>query len=200
MLKTIISLLALSVLAVPAWAANPASGELNDDTLIFEWAGGGPYVFTNVTPTGGADTVQCVPAVPPVCDEFVLNVNISDTFRMLPENQKETVRIGIEFPTATGQEDYDMYLFDSAGTAMGESAGSAGAQEAIAVPLRTLKNGSYTVQVIPYTPLGTNYAGTAQVGKQAKSLSIINGEFAGAFGLASLAALLGLALAGLRRR
>lgn len=163
--------LVLSLLAMPASAANPASGELTDEALKLEWAGSGPYVFTNVTPTAGADTVICEPAVPPLCDQFVLDVNISDEFRMKEENQRESVRIGISFPTATGQEDYDMYLYDSAGTLMGDSAGAATVQEAIVVPLKTLKNASYTVTVVPYTPLGTNYGGVVQVGKDKKSAS-----------------------------
>ena len=185
----------LSVLlsAGTAHAATPASGELNDETLSLAWDGAGPYVVPNVTPVNGAATVVCDPTVPPLCDEYVINVNLSDEFRALPENQRGSVKIGIEFPVTAGVEDYDLYLRDSAGAAMGESATSG--QEAIVVPLKTLKNGSYTVVVVPFTPMATNYTGYVEIaGSGAKSAA---GNFGGSLG-GSLLAL--LVLAGLARR
>jgi hypothetical protein len=166
-----LSLLTLGLAAAPAaWSATPASGELNDENILIEWDGAGPYLFTNVTPfAGGADTVQCDPSIPALCDVFTLNVNISEDFRGLEENQRETVRIGITFPQdPAGQVDYDLYVYDSAGNLIGDSAASAPqTSETVSVPLKTLKNGSYEVHAIPFTPLGTNYAGAAQVGKNA---------------------------------
>jgi hypothetical protein len=164
-MKTAVLPAALAVLLVTpvSWAANPPSGEINDDTLIVEWSGSGPYVFTNVTPTGGAETVICEPTVPPLCDEYRVTANISQEFRDLEENQRESVRISINFPFTTGQEDYDLYFYDAAGTLIGDSA--TGGMESIAVPLKTLKNGEYIVTVVPYAPMGTNYTGAVQIGK-----------------------------------
>jgi len=172
MLRTksaLLSVLALSFGAPAAIAAVPASGDLGDAALSVQWEGSGPYVVTNVTPANGADTVVCEPAVPQVCDQFSVNVSITQEFRELPENQRESVKIAISFPTTTTAEDYDLYLYDAAGTVIGESA--TGGQEAITVPLKTLKDGSYVVSVVPFAPMGSNYSGLVQVGKDAKAAS-----------------------------
>lgn len=163
------AILSLSVGAA-AWAADPAGAEINDDTLKLEWAGGGPYVVPNLTPFAGEPVpIVCEPAVPVTCDEFALTVNLTDEFRELPENQRESARIGISFPVTTSLEDYDLYVFDSAGGLVAMSDGLMGVQESVTVPLKTLKNGAYTVQIIPFTPMATNYTGLAQVGKDAEA-------------------------------
>lgn len=172
------SALSLALLgAFAAQAADPAAGELNDETLALEWAGSGPYVAPNLTPFAGEPVpILCEPTVPVTCDQYALTVNISDEFRELPENQRESVRINIDFPVTTSAEDYDLYLYDGAGTLMGESANLNGIVESITVPLKSLKNGSYTVEVIPFTPMATNYTGGAKVGKggtATRSLSIV---------------------------
>lgn len=165
-----LSLIAIALVAQSAAAAVPESGEINDEALAAQWDGSGPYVVTNVTPFAGEPVpVFCEPTVPQVCDNFAVTVNITDEFRELPENQRESAKIAISFPVATSQEDYDLYFYDASGALVGESA--TGGQEAITVPLKSLKNGSYTVTVIPFAPLGTNYAGVVQVGKDAKALA-----------------------------
>lgn len=168
--RSMMKLLPAALLAAPAaWAANPTSGELSDTVTLTEWAGSGPYVFPNVTPQ--VDVV-CDPSVPPLCDEFTLNVNIPQEFRELEENQRESTRIGIEFAQdPTGQVDYDLYVYDGSGNLIGESAtGAPGTTEAVTIPLKSLKDGSYSVQVIPYTANGGNYAGAAQIGKAQKAM------------------------------
>lgn len=167
--SALLSALSLSFCAPIAMAAVPASGEVSDEALSVQWEGSGPYVFPNVTPVNGADTVICEPTVPQVCDQFSVNVSITKEFRELPENQRESVRVAISFPTTTTAEDYDLYLYDAAGTVIGESA--TGGQEAITVPLKTLKDGGYVVSVVPFAPMGTNYSGLVQVGKDAKAAS-----------------------------
>lgn len=170
---------ASALLSSAAWAATPASGVLTEEGKDTEvtWEGDGPYVFPNVTPTAGDPSIVfCDTSLPQVCDEFELEVNIPDEFRMDEANRRETVRVGIEFPVPTGQEDYDLYFYDEARNLLGQSAGAAGQQETITAPLQTLKNGKYIVQVIPYTANATNYTGFARLGQRpagaAASLSL----------------------------
>lgn len=161
---------------VPAWAATPDSGELSDEVKELAWSGDGPYVFTNVTPQlGAADLPPVCDELQPVgCDVFTLNVNISDEFRELEENQRETVSVGITFPQDPGgQVDYDLYIYDSAGTEVGRSAaGVPQSSEKVTFPLKSLKNGSYSAKVIVYTPLGTDYEGYVVIGKPATAAAL----------------------------
>lgn len=196
--KLLLSAALLAPLAVQA--ATPATGELTTEAPTLTWTGDGPYLFNNLTPfVGDPVPVYCDTSLPQICDEFQFTVNIPDEFRDLEENKKETVSISILFPDTSGQEDYDLYVYDAAGTLVGSSAGSAPqTSEKITVPLRTLKNGAYTVQVIPFTPIGTNYDGTVQLGKPGAAKSSGSGPLAGSFGFAALFGLLGLGA--LRRR
>lgn len=155
------------------WAATPASGELSAESVELAWDGDGPYVFPNVTPQLGAagEPPICDELQPVGCDIFTLTVNVSDEFRTLEENQRESVAIGITFPQdASAQVDYDLYVYNAAGAEVGSSAGGApGTSETVVVPLKTLKNGTYSVDVITFTPMGTNYSGFARIGKAAKA-------------------------------
>lgn len=149
-----------------ARAADPASGELGDEALKLEWTGSGPFLIPNVTPDAGEPI--CPEGVPQFCDHYALNVNISEAFRELPENQRESVRISIDFPVTT-PADFEIYVYNASGALVAEASSAPGIVESVVIPLKTLKNGAYTVTVVPYLPLGTNYTGVVQVGKDAKA-------------------------------
>jgi hypothetical protein len=168
-----LSTLALSLVGTAAWAASPSSGEVNDDTLALEYTGSGPYLIPNVTGSGGDPL--CEPAIPQVCDVYTLTVNISDEFRELEENQRESVRMAMSFAPTTGTEDLDYYLYDAGGAEIGSGTGSFGVQETISVPLKTLKNGTYTLVMVPFTPTGANYSAAVQVGKGAAASKAAGG-------------------------
>ena len=177
--KKLLPLTLLGLTATGAWAATPGSGELSAEAIELAWDGDGPYVFPNVTPQLGVAGLAplCEELQPLGCDIYTLTVNVSDEFRTAEANQRETVSIGITFPQdPAGQVDYDLYLHDESGAEVGNSAGAAPqTSETIVVPLKTLKNGSYAVKVITFTPLGTNYAGFVRIGKgaeAAKAMSI----------------------------
>lgn len=162
--KSLKALPAALLLCAPAlWAANPASGELSDTSVTLDWAGSGPYVLPNATSESGEPI--CQPPLP-LCDDYTLNVNIPDEFRELEENQRESVKIGITFDNPVPTVDYDLFIYKPDGSLLGEATASFGVQETVVVPLKTLKNGAYLVRVEPYTPMGTNFAGYAQIGKQ----------------------------------
>ncbi|MEK6807189.1 MAG: hypothetical protein AABY95_11145 [Pseudomonadota bacterium] len=165
--------LALFTLTAPVWAATPAGGELSAETSELAWEGDGPYVFTNLTPQLGAGGQPpiCEELQPFGCDIFTLTVNVSDKFRADEKNKKEVVTVGITFPQDPGgQVDYDLYIYDSSGTEVGSSAdGAPQTSETVTFPLKALKNGDYSVQVIIFTPLGTDYSGVARIGRLGKS-------------------------------
>lgn len=157
--KTLLS--AAMLLATPlAQAADPAQGGFTDEALSLAW-GGGPFVIPNVTPDAG----EPVCAAPMLCDDYALTVDLSDDFRKLPENQRENVQFAIQFPVTAPVVDYELYLYNDAGAIVAEASSGPGIQETVTVPLKTLKNGSYIVRVVPYLPLATSYTATAQVGK-----------------------------------
>ncbi len=200
--------LTLFVLCAPAFAATPAGGELTAEAASLTWEGDGPYFFTNLTPQLGAGGQPpiCEELQPFGCDVFTLTVNIDDKFRADPKNTKEVITVGITFPQDPGgQVDYDLYIYDSAGEEIGSSAGSAPqTSETVVFPMKTLKNGDYSVHVIIFTPLGTDYSGLALIGRPSKSDETVvegksgEGLLLGAFGIPVLFSLFGLAL--LRRR
>lgn len=179
-------------------AAEPATATLTDvDGKVPEitWTGAGPFLIPNVLATAGDPICD----VPMTCDEFTLVVDISDEFRMDEANRRETVRIGITNATTTGQEDWDLYIYDSNGTMIASSAGAAPAQETASIPLATLKNGSYIVQAVPFTPVAaTTYDGFARLGSSTSSKAE-GSAFGGSFGFATLLGLLGLGFAARRR-
>lgn len=191
---------AAALFTTAAWAATPETATLKDvDGEIAEitWAGSTPFIIPNVLATAGDPICD----VPMTCDEFTLVVEISDEFRMDEANKRETVRIGITNATTTGQEDWDLYIYDSNGTIIASSAGAAPAQETASIPLATLKNGTYIVQAVPFTPVtAITYDGFVRLGSAtAASASKSDGVFGGSFGFATLLGLLGLGFAARRR-
>ncbi|MEK6807190.1 MAG: PKD domain-containing protein [Pseudomonadota bacterium] len=158
---------ALFSLAAPVWATTPASGELTEASGPQTFTGG-PYLMP--TPAGiTADAREVGCTIPQSCDEYALTVNISDKFRTDAKNAKEVVQIIMTHshpePTTVGATaDVDLYLVDSAGVDVASSTGST-ATEAITVPLKTLKNGSYTVLLITGLPLGVSESVEIRVGR-----------------------------------
>ena len=166
------ALAATSLFSFNALAAVPAAGTLSDTEPVLTWTGDAPFVVTNVTPASGEPT--CV-AEPAGCDNFALTVEIADEFRADEANKKETVRITVSWPNASGAGDFDVYFYDANDNLVGESATSAN-PEIVVVPVSVLKNGSYRFMTIPFAPLGDNYNAEAMIGKKKsateKSLTI----------------------------
>ena len=161
--------LTLLTLAAPAFAATPASGELSDTSGPQTFTGGPYLVPTPAGITSAARAVGCM--IPMSCDEYALTVNIADKFRMDKKNEKEVVQIIMTHsnPTPAGDTaDIDLYLVDSAGNDVASST-SPSASEAITVPLKTLKNGAYTVLLITGIPLGSSELVEIRIGRGTKA-------------------------------
>ncbi|GAA1255636.1 hypothetical protein GCM10009665_52690 [Kitasatospora nipponensis] len=90
-----------------------------------------------------------------VCDRFDLTVDVpADYWR---ENPDGGVPLSISWPDATN--DFDLYVYDSAGHEVAESA-SAADPEATVIPNAS---GLYHVLVVPYAVTGSGYTATAQI-------------------------------------
>ena len=177
MFRLFLRLAAAAALSCSAsvYAATPASGDLTDTSGPVTFTGG-PFVFPNVTPFGHSNgtplacNAQLAQAT--ICDIFTVNVAIPEKFRKNEKNRKEIVQILLSFAAAedplTAQADFDMYLFDPAGTQIGDSATGAN-PEIISMPLSAFKDSSYTVQIFPFLPLGGSYSGEVHIGKTKKS-------------------------------
>ncbi len=159
----------------PLWAATPASGELTDVSGPIDFSGG-PFVIPNPT----SDTHGLAPQTPLVCepalmncDTFALKIAIPDKYRKDEKNKKELIQIDLQFKAAAapldGQADFELYLLDSAGNEVASQTSGAGIQELISLPLSTLKDGDYTIQVVAYNPLGGSYSCEARLGKKNKA-------------------------------
>lgn len=204
-----LSSLALLTICAPAFAATPASGELTDTGGPLTYAGG-PYVVPNPGAIEGDIPLNATDCdVAPSCDDFALKVTIADKFRMNEKNKKEIVQIVMTFTSAAAPldaaADIDIFLLNAAGEEVGSShAGMGVTTETINVPLKTLKDGDYTIRIATGVPLGANASVDIHIGRSAKSGDADvetkegSGLALGAFGLPALFSLFGLAL--LRRR
>lgn len=132
---------------VPASASTPATGSVSPTARSATWTGG---PFTAGNPTGAAGPVDCT--VPQSCDDFKLTVNAPAGY-----GSTNSLKVSVSWPLAAA--DFDVYLLDSTGKQVSASASSAD-PEVVQVPPNA---GTYTVRVVPYTPLGQSYSATAQL-------------------------------------
>jgi hypothetical protein len=131
--------------ATPASAATPASGTVSSASPSASW-GGGPFAVANATATTG--TLVCNQAAP--CDDFALSVDVPAGY-----DAGNDLKITVGWPNSAA--DFDVYLYDSAGTQIGQAASSADPETLVVPPLP----GRYTVRVVPFNPLGQSYTATA---------------------------------------
>jgi hypothetical protein len=124
------------------WAATPATGSVSSSSSA-SWQGG-PFLLSNPASCPGSGTTL------PGCDVFSLTV-------APPSTGHYTVEISTS--TASSADDYDLYVYDSAGTLIDSSA-SSGGQEG--VTLSDPPAGTYRVvaQVFLVVP-GSTYQGKA---------------------------------------
>jgi hypothetical protein len=141
-------LVAAMALAPASFAATPSSGTLSSAAPSVTWSGG-PY--TAVT----ADPSLCTSAT---CDTFALTVNVSATY--YSSNPGASVRVGLTWGSST--DDFDLYVYDSAGNLVGSSAQGGTTSEL--ADLGQPASGTYTVQVVAFATANTIYSGSAVLG------------------------------------
>lgn len=130
---------------LPASAATPVSGTISDASTTAAWSAG-PFATPNAT--GNAGPPIC--GAPTLCDDYALTVATPAGYG---SSNRLTVRVDWTNPAA----DFDIYLLDSAGREVSAAASSAKPETMIVAP----DAGSYTVRVVPVTPLGDSIKGTA---------------------------------------
>ncbi|HUS23667.1 MAG TPA: hypothetical protein VM369_01860, partial [Candidatus Binatia bacterium] len=176
------------------YAADPASGTLTDTSGALSYTGG-PFVVSNPTPDPvHAIDPQCVDGTP-LCDTYVLTVDVGDGLRGDAANADALVSFRMSFTNALS--DFDLYIYDSGGNLVASSTNGGGAPESTSVPLSDLKNGEYRIVIVPYNSAADSYEASVEItdlGNADKGGLLA----AGAAGPGLLLPL--LALAGLRRR
>jgi hypothetical protein len=122
----------------PGWAADPTSGSIGPDNTSASWIG----VDTNAE-TSGPEACQEQSGVlfPPFCDDFSLTVT---------EPGEVTVSVTGTVPA----NDFDLYIYDSAGTLVGSSAAPAGLELATIDCAKPAGN-PYDVRVVYFTTAAT---------------------------------------------
>ena len=143
------------MLAVPGWAATPASGTLVPPTstgqsVVISWSGG-PY--TAVT----ADPSLCTSIN---CDTYTLTVNVPSTF--YDANPTYAVTVGLNW--AATPNDFDLYIYDQDGNVVCSSGNGATIYEL--ADCGRLASGTYTVQVVGFAVVNETYTGNATLGPE----------------------------------
>jgi PKD repeat protein len=128
-------LLASLLFPVHAWAASPASGTLSQANPVVSWTGG-PIAPTAAGCSGPDD---------PACDHFALNI--------VPPPGGFTVKI-----TLTPIDDWDLSVYDPAGSGEGTSGNPPGIAEIVV--LSNPVAGVHTVSGAPFA-VGAPYSATA---------------------------------------
>ena len=140
------SLLVSGLVSSPAGASDPSSGTVSDSRTSRSWTGG-PFVVPNVS-----GTVFQPPLcdVPESCDDYTLRVDTPAGY-----GDGHNLQIKVSWPNAAA--DFDVYLLTSRGRLL-RSAASGSNPETIIVPP---DSGTYTVRVVPFSPLAQSYKATA---------------------------------------
>jgi hypothetical protein len=119
---------------------------VSDTSTSVTWTGG-PFVAPNVT--GNAlDSPTC--SVPQSCDDFTLHVSTPAGY-----DATHSLKIDVSWPQAGA--DFDVYVLDQQGHAVGQAASNADPEEIVLPPT----TGTYIVRVVPFLPLGQSYSAQA---------------------------------------
>src|SRR4029078_8324732 len=110
------------------------------------------------TPAAAGQPPVCLDPLLP-CDDFALTVTVTPG-----DPTVYFLRVDVRFANAAS--DFDLYLFDSTGAVVKESANGDGEQEAVQVQAQPGTH-TYTVQVVPYDVVtgagGDQYTSTIQL-------------------------------------
>lgn len=135
-------------------AAEPASGTLTNTSKPITYEAG-PFFVPNPSPQLG------IAGLPPVCeddgescDKFELTVTLPDNYDVT--NPNDLIEVNVVWPDPTA--DFDMYVYNEAGVEVASSA--SGSDPEVARFSAGKGTQKYTVQVIPFAPLGESFTGT----------------------------------------
>ncbi|MDQ1738051.1 MAG: hypothetical protein QOH56_4302 [Pseudonocardiales bacterium] len=134
--------------ASPAQSATPTAGTVSDTAPTTTWTAG-PFLVPNVT--GNAGDPQCGTAVTP-CDDYSLTVTV-------PAGYDATHQVKVQATWANTAADFDLYVLNPAGQIVASSASSSDPETVLLPGV----SAAYTVRVVPFTPLGDSFTGSASL-------------------------------------
>lgn len=134
-------LMTLLVLPLAASAAEPSSGDLSSAKDEVQWTGG-PFYASN--------PVGCLTSTDPGCDHFQLRITSGSIKRVL---------VAIAPGEGFDADDYDLFVYDDAGTLVGQSASETGYESVV---FENTGAPYYEVRVQPWlVSPGSTYRGVA---------------------------------------
>ena len=162
--KLVSTVIAAALLAggMAATGSQPMTGELSDPAASVSWSGrfGTPFA-TAGSPEQcrpGPEGTQPVSAV--LCDRFLLNLNLPEGYwASHPGSLEVAIRWDEQDST---MRDLDLFIFDSDGNQVGQSAGQD--SEAEVAFIHTPANGLYDIYVVPVSsPNDLSYEGLIDI-------------------------------------
>jgi choice-of-anchor B domain-containing protein len=163
----LVVLLTAGVLATTVFAADNKAGEVSlENPRLEPWQGA--YYPVGTTKTSN----MCQPEADPehlVCDTFKLTVNI-------PKNHWEehggANRGGVDVrvqpdPDSGGDDDFDIFIYDAAGTRVARGITAGGGTERAFIDNANADDGPYTIEVHPWEVSDSDYMGGAFVESRA---------------------------------
>jgi len=169
--RLLVALSALAVILLVAGAGNaasPSSGTIGPTTTSAAWQG------QSYPATAIADPTLCPPAsldpTNAVCDHFALTVGVAPSYW--------TTNVGGASVTITwgsSDNDFDLYIYDSAGNEVASSAQGGTTSEQAFIPNAS---GTYDVVVVPFTVSNSGYSGNASFISQAPATYATGGPVA----------------------
>jgi hypothetical protein len=134
------------------YASTPSTGTLASASATVTWSGG-PYTG-NTVDTSPVNTSLCTTLT---CDSFNLSVNIPSNFYI--SNPNDEVQIGINW--ASDLNEFDLFVYDSAGNLVASSAQSFATWENI--DAGQLPAGNYIVWIVASPTVNATYSGKASM-------------------------------------
>lgn len=195
-----ICLMSLAALLLPsAYAAEPASGTVTNDTPVAEWTGG-PYIAPNLTPAvlGQVDMDAICEEGTPTCDVYRFEVNLSsvnpdDDYITITVSWNDTIPDDPIHEQVGNMPDYDLYLYDDTTGTLVTSQATGDNPEIITLPP---ENRKYKLVVIPFFAANEAYTGKVELKTYAEGKSgsgaVVGALDGGLLGLFAIAGILGL--------
>ena len=143
--------LVLSVVSIPAGAANPSGGTVSPASSSLSWSGALYPLMSTPVPEA------CPPASDPAnvrCDHFSLTIDVPSDFWALHSGG-----VAIRITWASSDNDFDLYVYNPQGVQVGSSAAGGTTTEAVFLLLPA--PGAYEVRVVPFLVMNSDYQGSA---------------------------------------
>jgi choice-of-anchor B domain-containing protein len=148
------------VLTMTAGAADPGEGGVSLDQTNLTWNGKHYANGRSSAPEANSVRALCAAPTDDLCDHFTVNVDIDAGHW---DQNNGGVEIGIAWVDEA--DDFDLYVYDSEGNAVGSAANSGTSSERVFVDDAS---GTYEVRVLPWNVSDSAYTGGARVESRAE--------------------------------